>query len=305
MNTKIKTIFATTLTILILGIIISTGPANAINISISIPQTTSQYEEEISFISTINIENTELVPITNITAKIKDSSNNIIALCSFDIEGNKLSNCDSSFTDIQLLTNNTISDYGQLNVDSFNFGYGYGYGITEDTPSTIDLQYNITWQTPTIQSTQNSYTIEIELNANHLTNLFTKETQSTQVIDVAMEKPTVSLNKDYYEIIAGKNLTITASSNDPNGYNITTYKLYRQTTLLKQQSSPTFTFTPKTGENTYSIIAINEIGIESLPFEFEVNATSDLQTQSLNLEVNPTIKLKNFIHNNNKYRLQQ
>jgi len=295
MKKEIISIISSFLILLVIILI----PANAIELSIIVPNTSITDDLSVNFIGELNINSNEIVPITNISAKIYDNSQNLISVCYFDINGNKLNGCDSRFTEINKIKDTTVENYGTLNSNGFNgsenveenYGYGYGYGFSETVLNDIELRYNISWDAPQLQSLNKTYTVKLEANAEGNNVLANFKQVSSGSITIEMRKPIARIQTSNYDLNDDQKIIVNAtSSEDLNGYNITTYNIYNQDELIVTSSTSEFEFSMEPGEYILNLVVVNEYGATSEPVEFEVIIETDFEVNNFNLDVNSFIE---------------
>jgi len=109
------------ITVLILGILIWSGPANAFVLSLSVINPTAYSGEIISFIMSADTENNE----TGIDYLTLELAGDLVYSCKFDVNGNIISGC------LGMNITKISEDYG--------YSYGYGYGSLDNIKFRIDL----------------------------------------------------------------------------------------------------------------------------------------------------------------------
>jgi hypothetical protein len=291
-----KTIFSAITTIFIIMLIVMLGPANAVTISVATQTQPANFGDITSFIARIDMKASERVPFQNLSATITDESGNIISQCFFDMQGNKLTPCDSSFISIQKIaepnydqgerigegygTNNTIPD-GNYTTD---FGYGYGF---PGSNITNQLQYNISWQTPNLQIAQATYKISVEANAQSSTNYFKYKTKTPTDINIELAKPVALLSDSDIQGYITETILINASpSFDPNNLEITNYKITREGETIIESQSPLIDFEiDYTGIRTYNLIVTNQLNVSSTPLTFTIEGLTDFKESNFELDV--------------------
>jgi len=184
------------LTLIIIGILLFSGPAKAITLGITdISDTTPNEESTVSFLAKIDIHTNDRIPLTNITVNMKNSNANIIDTCTFYLNGTELSDTNETFVIEKLHSNYnysaSLSGYGYgygydsnsgtyTNINqSFGYGYGYlagyGYNTFNETinsgtgATTAEFIYNVTWTTPSVAA-DSTYSIQLMAYANDGTN---------------------------------------------------------------------------------------------------------------------------------------
>jgi len=181
-SSKVVSIF---LTFVVLGILLFSGPAQAIVLGVTDISTTIPNEGgEVSFLANLDLHTNDRIPLTNVTVNIKNSTGVIAETCTFNLEGTNLTSC-VNFSISKLSGNynysSTLSGYGYgygynsssgsysyIN-QSFGYGYGYlaGYGSNDFNTSITsgEFIYNITWTTPSVSS-DSIYSIQLTASAN-------------------------------------------------------------------------------------------------------------------------------------------
>lgn len=119
------------LTIIILGVLVISGPANAFSLSLNVPFEGIQRGKIVSFIASVNLDQDEKVDINYLTLKLNGTSNIIgrkdLVLCKFKPDGD-------------LMNVNACKGIKIEKIEIGNYGYGYDthkesyvYNITIDT----------------------------------------------------------------------------------------------------------------------------------------------------------------------------
>ena len=170
------------LTLMIIGILLFSGPAKAITLGITDISSSGTPNEgsNVYFLAKIDIHTNDIIPLTNVTIFIEHLNGTAIpnANLTFDLNANILSTHTSSLS-IELVNaqtnyNPTTAGYGYgygynsssgtyTNINqSFDYGYGYGYGYGYDSfntaiksgtsATTAEFIYNVTWTTPSVDS---------------------------------------------------------------------------------------------------------------------------------------------------------
>ncbi len=285
-----KNVLSSIFSVFILVLIVSLGPANAISISVTPSTSTVQYGEYVTFTASVDIENLDRVPITNLSAIILDSAGSEVARCYFNIAGNKINPCASSFGTITRIKSDATYDYGNLvgidyNNTQTNFGYGYGYGYNGILGDT-ELEYNIQWQTPAITNVTSTYSIKIEINAQNSNIQKTYETQNNPSITVEMNRPIARMSRTNYTIMDSQKVIVDArASSDPNNFNITSYKVYNGNTLIYSSTNPQFSFSLFERDYNLRLIVTNQYGITSLPRDFTVKVLTEFDEDNFVFDV--------------------
>lgn len=151
------------LTLVIIGLLILSGPSSAINVSVSTDKGTYTAGSPVTFTTTVRIDTNELIPITGNTLTITKPDSSKIT-CSLPTSGTGVSvTCDNG----QEITVDVDQDsswtygygygYGYGNAFGYGFGtynwgygygYGYGYGGELTQAGSTTLTYTINWIVP-------------------------------------------------------------------------------------------------------------------------------------------------------------
>jgi hypothetical protein len=159
LENKKRILVSVILTISIIGILLISGPAIAIQLKIATDKVaySGSTDNSVAFTVGVDIETGERVPVQNITLTITGPSS-YSTTCTFNISGSKLTTC-------QNLTINALilQGYGQSQMFGYGYGYntsspgfqnasfgtGFGYGsdqyVWNDTSHQAELLYNVTW----------------------------------------------------------------------------------------------------------------------------------------------------------------
>lgn len=123
------------LTVVIIGLIVLAGPAEAFTLNLSSSTPSVNVGEEISFIAELNIAEGELLPVEYLELSVGG------VLCRFDVDGTNISGCAGLGIVRIEDANSTYGNFsGNFSGTEYNFGYGYGYGYG----GAGRLAYNIT-----------------------------------------------------------------------------------------------------------------------------------------------------------------
>jgi hypothetical protein len=144
-NGKIDKILGVLVTMLIIGLLVFVGPVDAYQLQLSGLKSSYNFGDTINFLSKVNINSDERVPIKNVSLEVNNQ-----VVCTFDVLGNKLTACNG--VNISLVSNTVNYGYGYgynsfINSSGGNYtgqsyGYGYGYG------GSGEIVYNVSIQTP-------------------------------------------------------------------------------------------------------------------------------------------------------------
>ncbi len=145
-----KKLFSIILTFAIVGLLILSGPTQAVQMSINTQKDVYSLKNQVIFTMEINIENSERVPLQNLNLHITHN-NNDIKKCLFNLTGDPISGCSNiEITPLAIgqrgslgFGNNLGTGFGNngsgLETATTNFGYGYGYNQGK-------LKYEIKWR---------------------------------------------------------------------------------------------------------------------------------------------------------------
>jgi len=133
--------------IIILTLVLMT-PAQAVELNISTDKATYKINDIVTFNFKIDIQQSERVPIKELTLKI-----NNIEKCKFKVNGEIISGCQNmTINQIQALNygygymqGTGFGHNGATGIEQTTYGYGYGYGYSPMEPS--ELKYEIKWTT--------------------------------------------------------------------------------------------------------------------------------------------------------------
>ena len=166
-----KTLVSSILTVSIIIILLFTGIANAVDLSITTNKASYLKTETINFNVGIDIPANERIPIQTLKLQIYDNSLPFLKECVFYPDGTKVSGCD-----YLTITRTNSGDYGtseQLygygygannNYQGTLFGYGYGYGGTGFGFTGI-LSYTITWDVSSESLTAGNFKAALKVNS--------------------------------------------------------------------------------------------------------------------------------------------
>jgi hypothetical protein len=183
MVTKKRSVISVFITLIIITMLILSGPVSAVQVGIGTPSTSTPGESStVSFVVYVDIQTNERIPVQNLTLVIDDSGTD--NLCYFLPDGTELSGplCGNvTITQLYALTwANATNYYGYgygygYSAGSWSYGYsnttfysssnGYGYGYTSgysySANTKAELMYNVSWTTPgvTANKTYNIYLI--------------------------------------------------------------------------------------------------------------------------------------------------
>ncbi len=165
-NQKKSFIASTLVTLVIVVMLILSGPVSAVTVSISGLSGSITKGDLKTFYINVTIENTDqYVPISNITLNITGATT---IQCTFYSNGTTIS-CDPAISSVSLDSSSStnVSNYGygygygyEAGYGYHYFGYGYGYGYSGSTTS---FSYKITLSTANLPT--GSYTATASLNA--------------------------------------------------------------------------------------------------------------------------------------------
>ena len=195
-------ILAVLIVILVLTVLVVTGPAQAFILNLSVSDQIKELGEKISFIADVEVEPSEIVDIKNFTLVISGPET---ISCSFLPDGTLLGTCPN--IQIQLLesSSNKIGysyGYGYGYGYGNNCGYGYGYGYNCGYGSGI-LKYNITLSTNNLSSGEYlsqlfATTPQTTYSTSEQTFLLISEGDSIEKCVIRAEKGEAILNKTVF-----------------------------------------------------------------------------------------------------------
>ena len=103
------------ITVLVVGILIGAGPAEAFNLNLNLLNHNVKKGETVKFNVGVSIDDNEFLNIDKFVLKLNGLNNNEMKACTFSPNGTVISGCEGM----------TIKQTGFTN---FTFGYGYGFG---------------------------------------------------------------------------------------------------------------------------------------------------------------------------------
>lgn len=144
MKKEMNKAIAGALTLIVLAILLISGPAEAYILGLTVLEKEVERGKKISFSVNVKIESTEHLAIDYFLLKIRGNTNTD---CKFNVSGDLIDGCAG--ISIQ-----------RTSVPDFGYGYGYGYGYLTNG----DLTYNITLDTNSYYL--GSYSTEIVMSTD-------------------------------------------------------------------------------------------------------------------------------------------
>jgi len=281
---KHKTKFISTfITLAVISLLFLAGPAQAITLGITdLSDSTPDENSDVSFLAKIDIHTNDRIPLTNITVYAEYSNGTTVpdANITFDLNAEILSSHSSPFsvstvsstTSYSASTagygygygyDSTSGTYTEIN-ESFGYGYaavaGYGYDAFDSSiktgsgSTTAEFIYNITWETPQVDSDR-GYKIRMYATAADDSNsakyyLKTPETITVQqVAETTPDTPSGgSGSSDDYDITDSEieeGYTETLREDDAINFNIggsshslTVKEIYSDSVKIEVESTP-------------------------------------------------------------------
>ncbi len=201
------------LTILVIGVLLISGPAQAVTLGITDLSTSTPDEgSDVSFTISVDIADGERIPVQYLTLTIGSDS------CQFAIDGTEQAGdlCDSvSIT--QTVESQPYSEYDYSanmygydtgNDINYTFGPGYGYGYDAVIPQ--ELEYDVVWTTSSV-SENTAYTVQLDAYADNgvVSHTYSEiETDFITVQDVAVTivSANVAEPDNFYSFVAGNDV---------------------------------------------------------------------------------------------------
>ena len=176
LNKRGKILISSILTITVISLLLFSGVAKAVEISISTDKDSYLPTEPITFNVEITINSNERIPIDDLKLTISDDNLPFSKECVFAVNGEKLDGCnyltitqldsDYSYTSGGLFGYgygyNSNEDYGYQGT---NFGYGYGYGYGYNNGITGTLKYQIVWDIASENIANGNFKSSLEINS--------------------------------------------------------------------------------------------------------------------------------------------
>ena len=127
-------VIASVVTLLVLGLLVFAGPAQAFSISLDIPETTAEQGKKIELTATVKIDSGEAYDIDHLVLVLTGPET---IECAFDITGKMKAGVNEMCHGIN------IKKIPLPQIEKgYGYGYSYGYGYTEQ-----ELTYEITLHT--------------------------------------------------------------------------------------------------------------------------------------------------------------
>jgi hypothetical protein len=171
-NWKNPKLYSILLTVVIIGMLIISGPASAVDLSVSGLPSSVVAGNPATFTVNADFNTNEGVPIEEFQVVVTDTTSGTNYTCRFGSDGSVIS-CDSGFSSTITPAGTNVNQayysnrygygYGFLNNvggyynQSFGAGYGYGYGSSATYLTTPELKYSLSF-TPAAAGT---YTFDV------------------------------------------------------------------------------------------------------------------------------------------------
>ncbi len=162
--------------ILIIALIIISGPASAFTLNLNFDKASVNRGESVVFTASVDINSNENLPVSKIVLELSGISGGENALCEFKVDGTILSGCKG--ISIQKIgTGNYENGYGYGNYNSYGYNFGYGYGYNGKLEYKIIL-YTADYATGTYSTLLKAY-IGSEVFSKSGNNLTITESSSS------------------------------------------------------------------------------------------------------------------------------
>ncbi|MCF7872447.1 tandem-95 repeat protein [Candidatus Woesearchaeota archaeon] len=251
---ELKTrIISVGIVLIVLALVIFPSFGSAVLVNLLTDKTTYQDSDDlVTFNVSIDIDDSELVPIQNITLYINDT----LKTCSFYVNGTILNGC-SNIQIPYVYVDISSYDYGygygaDYNSIGTNFGYGYGYGGTGLTGYTGELRYIIEWNITAENLTNGQYGAEIQVYALNGATFYVYEQASINTFTVnkstqSNTAPVITPIQNQ-EAIEDQLFTYQATASDTDG-DIITYSLTNEPAgMTINTTSGLITWTPNNAQ---------------------------------------------------------
>ncbi len=275
------------LTVFVLGILLLSGPARAMEIGISVDDSDSKYSADQSVIFTVNvdIETNERIPVQNLTLKIYNdsashSNSYLVASCTFNLAGTNLTAC-TNFQDITKINSigyaNASGQFGYgygynagnwntSNQTFFDGGYGYGYGYDSGYDiNNGELKYNVTWNAsgeglPTSSAAGDNYYADLEAYADDSSGnyrIYAADSKTSIIYDNYLPNITAISTSQSGTTTKTVSLSVTTSENATCKYSTSVGYIYSNmtntmsTTTNTTSHSQSFSYTSDTTATYY------------------------------------------------------
>jgi len=269
------------LTVFVVGLLVLSGPARAINVSVAVDDSDAKYSANqlITFTASVDIESNEIIPVQNLTLKVYNDSSQV-ASCTFDLAGNKLTACTNFPNITKINAKGYVNATGQFgygygynsgnwnvsNQSFFNFtGYGYGYGYTSGYGSNnAELKYNVTWNASaenlsTSAPTGDDYYANLEAYADDSSGsyrIYSNKTRTSFIYDNYLPNITAINTSQTGTTTKIVSLSVTTSENATCGYSTSAGYVYSNMTTNMSTTGTTshsqsFSYTSDTTKTYY------------------------------------------------------
>ena len=228
-----KKIISTALSIVIVLMLIFSGPVRAVTLGIEIENQEIESGQVVEITAKMDLHSEDIIPDQgNFTITIEGGGSTYT--CIFDRDGNNLSQCENfditspGHNLIYHDTNTSLQGYGygygeEYSTEETFFGYGYGYGYsygygyddyTTQLKDSAEFIFHINWTSPDVEE-ETEFSVSFEFNTSSDTNDFTYTTllENEGSFTVSPEeeeeggtmyKPIVAPSKTTYEEKIGK-----------------------------------------------------------------------------------------------------
>ncbi len=282
MNDFKKRFWSIVLTIVILSILIFSGPANAITLKIERTDGTSNpYEyDKVKFKAIVDLHTNDEIPINSIDILIDSTPDDDFrdaTRCSFYLDGTPFSNnsdiCDITIDSIKTNYNSLGYGYGYGHgygftssnktaaVRDYSFGYGLYYGYapgfgydtyTENTLSNAEIVVEFTWKTPGV-SADKEYKIGVGVHAGTSTEFISKNSVTLTVMNHHTASSFIS--EEAKE--KGVNFQIILGKNDADVENIVlNLEKQVQNVIIQVEEAPKSSIVVSAGKKVYKYIHV-------------------------------------------------
>ncbi len=288
-------------TFFVLYMLMFLGVTNAVEINVNFEKNIVERDDSLIFKTSIDIQGSERLPAKELKVEISNELGKIISYCYFDVNGLILNECSREFEDIKLISSSDFSS-GFLNGNGYGYNttnfskrdeltiFGYGYGYFYDSGNDRELEYEILWN-PMDNLTDEKLFVTVKVFTQENSNDYIYVNEKNAMFEYVPSKPVALADKKNYVGKEGVNLIIDASdSYDLNNYTIINYFIKDGDDIIAEQNSSLFQLEFEEGDYDLDLFVVNELGVESEAFLFDVGIEPFLDGNTLKLEVNEFIE---------------
>jgi len=225
-NKKRRNVISLFLTLIIISLLILSGPVFAVHVGVSTDKATyTSSDDTVTFTVTIDLEAGEKIPFHNLTLDINGTTGNESEICVFSVGGTKLTTCSNIEITATISTGYEYGygygyGYGYSSTTNtwsnttFNWGYGYGYGYGEgETNAGTDMTYTVAWNFSAADAGDGTYTSFIDAIAQNETGNYYIYRSSIATFTIDTTETTTTTTTTTLRSSSGGGVTFTSTNN--------------------------------------------------------------------------------------------